>query len=426
MGNNDKIDPYEEIIKMKWAPRSGEIKIEPIPTGTKISVFRKGILVTDKHGRLLIRKPKDTQTFSNLLNHAWEVWVIPELKRRKEAKVPAPFPLKKFVVLFDTEKGKPPTIKFNDEYEFKGSVRIKRGLTINKGDPITFDQLVDFGPIEPPLKDGKPVAFFIFQLDGRQISVYFDFSPNDLGFKIDEWKDEGKWLAEAHLETVLARQFGHLALIIPQLSKNDIPFTIGLKAGKMETLCNIIEKGIEKEELDKKLSRSITRSEAEYLVDNWLTLDLFAKRCNILKEILKSFKNGIYGGVILLLMSQVEGIITEELVLHEKGLNKNGKTKTWTNRIKEFYEIVKKEEIGPLTSRILDGTLHFLKNSNLYSPFTWSSTNNNRVNRHASMHGKDVSFNTRANAIRMILLFDALYWIFLAISTSSEEKNNKS
>lgn len=426
MGNNDKIDPDEAIIKMKWAPESGKIKMEPIPVGTKISVVQKGVFVTDKHGRLLIRKPKDTQVFSNLLNHAWKIWVIPELKRRKDAKIPAPSPLKKFIVLFDTEKGKSPTIRFNNEYEFKGSVRIKRGLTINKGDDITFDQLVDFGPIEPPLKDSKSIAFFIFQLDGRQISVYFDFRPNDPKFKADEWKGEGNWLAEAYIETVLARQFGHLALLIPQLSKNDIPFTIGLKAGRMETLCNIVEKNIKKKELDKKLSRSITRSEVEYLVDNWLTLDLFAKRANILKEVLKSFKNGIYGGLVLLLMSQVEGIITEELVLHKKGLKKNGKTKIWTERIKEFYKVVKKEEIGPLTSRILDGTQHFLNNSNLYSQFTWNSTNNNSVNRHASIHGKDVSFNTRANAIRMILLFDALYWIFLAISISRKEKNNKS
>lgn len=426
MGNNGEIDPYEAIIKMKWTPESGEIKMEQIPAGTEVSVVLRAVLVTDKKGMLLIRKPEDTQIFSNLLNHAWEIWIIPELKRRKEAKMPAPFPLKKFIVLFDTEKGKAPTIKFNDEYEFKSSVRVKRGLKINKGDPITFDQIVDFGPIEPPSRNSKPIAFFRFRLDGRQISVYFDFRPNDQKFNVDEWKDEGKWLAEAYLETVLAGQFGHFVLIIPQLSQKDIPFTIGIKARRMESLCNIVEKGIEKEELDKMLSRSITRSEVEYLVDNWLTLDLFAKRANILKDVSKSFKNGIYGGVILLLMSQVEGIITEELVSRGKGLRENGEAKSWVKRIEEFYEIVKKEEIGPLTSRILNGTIHFLKESNLYSKFTWSSTNNNLINRHASMHGKDVSFNTRANAIKMILLFDAIYWIFLAISISRKEINNKS
>jgi hypothetical protein len=417
MGTNDEIDPYEAIIKTKWTPESGELKMELIPAGTEVSVVKRGVLVTDNKGMLLIRKPEDAQIFSNLLNHVWEIWVIPELKRREEAKIPAPYPLKKFIVLFDTEKGKVPTIKFNDEYEFKVHIRIKRGLKINKGDPITFDQIVDFEPIEPPSRNSKPIAFFIFHIDGRQISVYFDFRPNNQKFNVDEWKDEGKWLSEAYLETILARQFGHLSLIIPRLSKYDIPFTIGIKSKKMEGFCNIVEKSFKKEEVDEKISHSITRTEVEYLVNSWMTLDLFATRAGILKEVSKSFKNGIYGGVILLLMSQVE-------VSRGKGLRENGEAKRWTTRIKEFDEIVKKEEIGPLTSRILDGTLHFLDHSNLYKRFTWNSTNINRVNRHASMHGKDVSFNTRANAIRMILLFDALYWIFLAISC--KEENNKS
>jgi len=195
MGTNDEIDPYEAIIKTKWTPESGELKMEPIPAGTEVSVVQMGVLVTNDKGMLLIRQPEDAQIFSNLLNHAWEIWVIPELKRREEAKIPAPYPLKKFIVLFDTKKGKAPTIKFNDEYEFKASFRLKRGLKINKGDPITFDEIVDFGQIEPPSRNNKPISFFIFRLDGRQISVYFDFRPNDQKFNVDEWNDEGKWLA---------------------------------------------------------------------------------------------------------------------------------------------------------------------------------------------------------------------------------------
>jgi len=44
-----------------------------------------------------------------------------------------------------------------------------------------------------------------------------------------------------------------------------------------------------------------------------------------------------------------------------------------------------------------------------------------QVNRHATIHSKDTTFNTRANAIRMILLFDALFWRFHAISESKKE-----
>lgn len=79
------------------------------------------------------------------------------------------------------------------------------------------------------------------------------------------------------------------------------------------------------------------------------------------------------------------------------------------------------ENIGPTTLRILIGLITFLKDSNLYRGFSWTEESTG-INRHASLHGKDCSYNTRANSVRMILLFDALYWIFVALQTSRSEK----
>ena len=418
MGN---VDPYEKLSNVRWQPLSGEEDLKPYPKGAKVPVVQRGFLITDKNGMLLPRTPKDAQVFSNLLNHAWKIWVIPELERRKESKKPAPYPLRKFIVLFDNEEGKPPTIKFNDEYQIKGSMIIKKGPAIKKGDPITFDRLADVGPMDPPMKNGDPLAFFIFRLDGKQISIYFDVRPNDQKFDKTLWKGEGKWLAEAYLETILAQQFGHLSLLIPMLSEHDTPFTIGLKGNKMRDLCGLVEVGLTKEELDRKLSRIIIRGDVEGLVRDWRSLDSFSDRSNILKEVSKSFKSGSYGGVILLLMSQIEGIITAKLISHNKGLKTGSKAKNWDKRVEEFEKLIENEGVGPLTLKILRGTIYFLNNSNLYKQFSWKD-NNNRVSRHASIHGKDTSFNTRANAIRMILLFDALYWIFNYLSIARKEK----
>ncbi len=92
MENINKIDPCEAIISMKWAPETGQIEMNPIPAGTEVSVIQKGVFVTDNQGALLIRNKEDTQIFSNLLNHVWELWIIPEIIRRKDAKIPAPIP----------------------------------------------------------------------------------------------------------------------------------------------------------------------------------------------------------------------------------------------------------------------------------------------------------------------------------------------
>lgn len=413
---------YEAIINTKWMSKPTNTEAVIFSSGERVPVIQQGVFITDKNGKIVSNRPVDAQLFSNMLNSAWELWVVPEVERRKTDNLIIPYPLKTIFVLFDAKSEKHPTIKLNDEYNLIGHTRIKNGIALSRGDPITFDLIADFGQIIPPSIDGKPIAFFWLQCIGNQISVYFDLRPNDKKFDVCDWDNEGKWLADAYVETLLTRQFGHLALIIPQLSMYDIPLTIGLKPAKMENICAIIEAGIENDEFNEKLSRILTRNEVESLVDNWLTLDSFEKIAGILRDVSKSFRYGIYGGVITLLMSQVEGIITDELVSKNKGLRDNGKTKIWNARIKEFEEIVREEQIGPLTTRILDGVIHFLNESNLYESRAWISANES-LNRHASLHGMDSSFNTRANAIRMILLFDAFYWIFLALSDSRREND---
>jgi len=423
--NNMKKDSvsqkYKTLMDLKWEPKSGEIKHRSFEKGEKITVLHRGIFITDKQGGLLIRNPEDTQVFSNLINHVWELWAKPELKRRQEANLAVPYPLKGLYVLFEAGKDKSPTVKFNDEYHLIANIRLKRTTRLDKDQVISFDQFADFGTVNPPTKDGKPIGFLMVRFKGSQISLYFDFRPTNPKFNRKEWKDESRWLADACLETLLADQFGHLSLLIPELSKKDIPFTIGLKAEKMTKICKIIQENMEGDEINKKISRLVTRKDVKEFVKSWSLSPIFNERTSILTEIEKSYINGTYGAVIVLLMSQVEGIITEELISKKLGTNKNGKAKPWKTRIDEFYNVTNIEEIGPMALRILDGVYYFLNNSSLYRKFSWDSKSDDCVNRHAALHGKDTTFNTRANAIRMILLFDALYWILLAISFNKEK-----
>lgn len=407
--NVPEIDPYEQIISMKWAPSTGEIELEPIPEGSKVNVVSKFNFVTDDFGRPLVINGEEVQVIANLLNHVWELWVIPEIKRRKEVGTPAPYPFKKFMVIFDNNNG--PTIKFNEEYCLKGMMRLRPSVSVKKNESITFDMMADYGPLEAPTVNGKPVAYFIFGINGKQISIYANFRPNDSEFDANEWNNEGKWLAHAHLQQILIGQFGHLTLIIPKLAIYDIPFTIGLNLIKMRAICSLIENHKDKNNLDNKISKIITNDDVSVLFDRWMLFDGFEKRKSILVEVNKAFENELYGSVITLLMSQVEGIITDKLVQNDMGLKDNGKAKDWKQRRKEFEELIsQKYEIGALTQSMLSYAVFFLNNCNLYVSKKWESSTD-CLSRHGSLHGIDVDFNTRANAIRIILLFDALYWI---------------
>jgi len=227
-------------------------------------------------------------------------------------------------------------------------------------------------------------------------------------------------LADHFLQIIFAREYGHLALVIPKLSDYDIPFTIG-NVEKMKKICYLVSTSARDGEFEKKFSRLLTRKDCNKLALNWYRFDSFHHRTPLLKEALKAFNRGIHAGTILILMSQVEGIITEKLIKHNLGIEGSGEAKGWKKRRDEFYDYVSKTKIGPMISRILVGIDYYLEKSYLYKKFTWIEKSK-RVKRNAAMHGKDVTFNTRANAIRMILLFDALYWILLDLS--SQEKNN--
>lgn len=413
------IDSYDLIKNIKWKPSTGEIKLEPIPKGSKVNVIAKGYFVTDKQGVLLVKRKEEVQVSANLLNHAWEIWVKPEIEKREKAGMPSPFPLKKFIVLFDTPEGHPPTIKFNDEYNLKGNIRLKPSVAIKKN--IVFDMMADCDSIEPPAANGDPVAYFIFKQQENQIAVYANFRPNNPDFDKSEWDEERKWLANAYLQMVLANQFGHLMLIIPELSKNGIPFTIGLVSVKMEALCRLIENDNNKNTLDEDISKIVTNENIISMFDNWITFEDLKNRNDIIAEVKKAFEHELYGCVVTLLMSQIEGIITDKLVNNDMGLRDDGKAKNWTARCKEFDNLVRnKYDVGPLTLTILDNLSFFLRESNLYQPKVWKSSTD-KLSRHGSLHGIDVGFNTRANAIRMILLYDALYWILLATFMSGKE-----
>lgn len=406
---NRELDPYDLITNMKWTPSCGEVHLNHFEPDSKVTVVTRGTFITDDQGRLISNSPEETQTFCNLLNHIWETMIIPEMEKRKESGLPIPFPLKSFMVLFDL-KNNNRIFKYNDECGLRSKMRLRPNISIKAGDGICFDQIYDVVKAEPPALDNHPVAFIMYTQSGKQISLYADFRPNNPNFCEEDWKDEGIWLADALLETWLARSFGHLSLLIPQLRIYDVPFTIGPKSENIKKMCEIINDAKSSDEFDKKLSKVMTIKEVGSLIDNWLTLKTFQPRKEILLDVFKCFKYGIYSGVITILMSQIEGIITEELIRRQKGIEGNGNAKRWHIRVDEFTDLVTSENVGPLALRILAGLVTFLKESNLYQKFNWTEENKG-INRHASLHGKDFSFNTRANSIRMILLFDALYWV---------------
>lgn len=408
---------------MKWFPSCGEVHLDPFPLGSEVQVITRGTIITDNQGAIISNSPEKTKAACNTINHIWEIMIVPEMKKRKESGLPIPFPLNSITILFDP-KSKNKIFKYNEDCRLRAQMRLRPNISLKAGKDIHFDQICEICKVEPLTLDNSPTAFIMCKFNGKQISLYFDGRPNDLNFREDDWRDEEVWLANAYLETQLANIFGHLSLLIPRLRNYDIPFTIGPSSKKIKKIFEIVYEAKNSDDLNKRLSTVLTIKDAGSLVNNWLQFEAFQKRKGLLLEAFKCFKYGIHSGTTTVLMSQIEGIITEELISKQKGINQKGKSKNWITQIDEFYDIVMLENIGPMTLRILNGLVTFLKDSNLYRGFSWTEESTG-INRHASLHGKDCSYNTRANSVRIILLFDALYWVFVALQTSRSEKGLK-
>ncbi len=133
---------------------------------------------------------------------------------------------------------------------------------------------------------------------GKQVSIYFDFTPNDPNFSENGWKEEEEiWLANAYLETILASSFGHLSPLIPKLRTYDIPFTIGPKSEKIKEICEIVDKAKNIDDADTMLSNILTFEDVSLLEKNWIYLKSFQKRKELLKDAFRCFKYGIHSGV---------------------------------------------------------------------------------------------------------------------------------
>lgn len=129
------------------------------------------------------------QTF---LNQLLEIWILPELKRRKEAgQLNDGFSLRMAQIIFFSD-GRKPEIRINSEAKAIAKVKLKTGVSKNTQDPIYSNEVEDLSYIKLTSEEDPDCGHVtIVTLNGRWF-IGFDFRYN-------------KGLATKHVET--AKQF---------------------------------------------------------------------------------------------------------------------------------------------------------------------------------------------------------------------------
>jgi hypothetical protein len=162
------------------------------------------------------------------------------------------------------------------------------------------------------------------------------------------------------------------------------------------------------------------------LVSQWASSDAWGRRGPLFNEALATYDAGHYAATITLLMPQIEGTIMEYLVRQGKGLQANGRSKKWSSTAREptvmgdLEDELRARDYGYVRQTIAYTLLDFLRRSTLYSRFTWRD-GGEPIGRHPILHGYEVNFGNKANADRLLMVLDSLFWL---IGVKSQKGGN--
>ena len=115
---------------------------------------------------------------SNIIQHALDFWIIPEVKKRQEKKeIPDPYPLHKALVIFYPDKNDI-NVLLNDEFQAKCQIKLKEGVQKDVGDPIFENDFDTIEAVELINKIDTNCGYFIFIRIGKYWKSFFDFRYN--------------------------------------------------------------------------------------------------------------------------------------------------------------------------------------------------------------------------------------------------------
>lgn len=412
---------YEALAALNWPYPEGYQPVV-LPEGTRVNILRRGCFTTDAEGiTLSVNGISQAEVMRGTLNHAWDIWVRPEINRYREQNIELPEKVGSILIKAESDEMR----MYVNEGSGKGHMMIKPGYPLQEGEGITSKMVLDILDVMPPMYLGKPTPYFLVLFHGEQIALIFDMRPGPVG-DLDTWSlEDQKWYGSALAEQLLAGVYGHLVLHQQYLIDCNLPFSLGLNSDKMNALARAAKDGVGS--ADQYLKENLSIDDWKPLVNHWMSSDSWKHRQHLFEEALLSYQEEYFAAVVALLLPQVEGTIMEYLVAKGKGVRSNGQSKRWSSEtgkpsvIKDLEEDFLDKDYGYVRLAIAYTLLDFLKRSTLYSGFSWRD-GGKPIGRHPILHGYEVSFGKKENADRLLMVLDSLFWLIGANITRREDE----
>jgi len=139
--------------------------------------------------------------------------------------------------------------------------------------------------------------------------------------------------------------------------------------------------------LAKKLYEFFDSEQVLAMLSEWEEYDCFASRSHLVSEAVDNYIVGKFASCVAVLLPCLEGIIGESIT------NRN-------MREKDIRALFSRSEMDRVAKKFFIDEVR--------KQFEWENNVDSGLSRHQISHGKDTCYGTQENALKVILLFDAL------------------
>ena len=353
----------------------------------------------------------DEQGSQNFFNQIMELWIKPEVQKRKKlGKIDDNFVLKR--CLIKMPKNKPVIIEFNEKCKMELVVRKDHDTFLQEKDLVHNFQVNEILDTLHPKIDNIAVAFIFLQIVKGKWNIFFDLAPSheDKSQFENDWY-MGKIIAnslqesleeQTAVDTILANKLLNDAGLWP------IPALIHYPMSKIVHQLFKSDKDGALKTLQKFCNTSFFNTQ----ISRWFKNTSFKKRKRLFIEAHTTHKRGLYTQSILSLLPHIEGIITD--CLYETRSESENIPYQLDKKMELFYNKMLNSNLPIPDNLIVESTIKFMKTGPLFRPSgRWTKKDNTRFpKRHSAEHGKyDDSMYTKLNSIKLLLLFDTLHYL---------------
>jgi len=354
------------------------------------------------------------RTFSQILKLA----VIPQVtERRTQGKseyLEKPLNIQKFRYLQWKENGNIKyEVEINDEFELLCKLKLRPGVKVEKGDPISTGMVDGKAWLPYPKRNEKRVAFFFAIRQFMNYIAAFDFTPNDdeILKSVEDVKENDQDGTELDLEefskTNKFLEWLDPIELLQTLSSNGWPPSPGYFPLVLRAL-----KGVQEFPSNSVFLVTVeTAFDIEYferVITQLREYEVLGSRISYFEYAVKKHFENDYVASIHTIIPQFEGIIRDYIT-------RSGKIPKESDGalFSQFEILLTSREISFFSPIVIKEIIKFLTTSTFRKATTDIKDPTTDISRHGVVHGCYVNFENRELSMKLLILMDGLTFLIL-------------